>query len=286
STALIPAASSSGDARQRARLFLERDPLLNYSAARALLYEDAVVAGMAESGEAIVGVAIAGRSKGGEPPLIWLDAIGPVALRRLLATLRRPPRRFLVQRPWMGAVLSSGLGPSRVRHEIELFAGVSVPDARDEVERESREPIAPAIPLTMEALEALRAGSSAWNLAALAEQVARGGEAYGVILDGALVAHAACGFPAGSVEEITHVFTAPGWRRKGLAQAVTLAAARAIHRRGHRPLYRSRTGNTASRRVAERCGLIHFVSVRELLLDARGARGHSLDGSSRIASNF
>ncbi|HEY8283523.1 MAG TPA: hypothetical protein VIJ28_03975, partial [Chloroflexota bacterium] len=77
STALIPAPSSSSAMRQRARLFLERDPLLNYSAARILLYEDGSVAGMAESGEAVVGIAIAARPAGGEPPLIWLDAIGP-----------------------------------------------------------------------------------------------------------------------------------------------------------------------------------------------------------------
>ncbi|HVC81657.1 MAG TPA: GNAT family N-acetyltransferase [Chloroflexota bacterium] len=281
STALIPATSSSGDARQRARRFLERDPLLNYAAARALLYEDATVAGMAESGEAVVGVAIAGRPAGGEPPLIWLDAIGPVALRRLLATLGRPPRRFLVQRPWMDAVLSRELGPSRIRHAIELFAGEIGPDARDAVAPEWREPIAPVVPLTLAAIEGLRAGSSAWNLAALAEQMARGGEAYGVVLEGVLVAHAACGFPAGSVEEITHVYTAPGWRGMGLAQAVTLAAARAITGRGHRPLYRGRTGNAASRRVAERCGLVHFASARELLLDVRGARARSVGASVR-----
>jgi GNAT superfamily N-acetyltransferase len=249
--------------RQRARLFLERDPLLNYSAARILLYEDGSVAGMAESGEAVVGIAIAARPAGGEPPLIWLDAIGPMALRRLLATLR-PSRRFLVHRPWMDAVVSRELGPSRVRHGIELFSG--------EVALEPREEVAPVIPLTLEAIEGLRAGSSAWNLSALAGQVSRGGEAYGVLLAGTLVAHAACGFPAGSVEEITHVHTAPGWRGKGLAQAVTLAAARVISGRGHRPLYRSRTGNAASRRVAERCGLSHFASARELLLDAGEAR--------------
>ncbi|MGH2409690.1 MAG: GNAT family N-acetyltransferase [Chloroflexota bacterium] len=270
-TAPILTSSSSAVARERAPRFLERDPLLNYAAARALLYEDATVAGMAESGEAVVGVAIAARPTGGEPPLIWLDAIGPVALRRLLVTLRRPSRRFLLQRPWMDAVVADDLGPARIRHGIELFTG----DAGGEPRGES----APVVPLTLEILERLRAGSSAWNLAALAEQVTRGGEAYGVLLGGALVAHAARGFPAGTVEEITHVYTAPGWRGKGLAQAVTLTAARAIIGRGHRPLYRSRAGNAASRRVAERCGLTHFASAREVLLDAGGARARPVEAS-------
>jgi len=265
STALIPSPNRPHASSQRAPRFLDRDPLLNYSAARALLYESASVAGMAESGEAVVGVAIAGKPLAGEPPIVWLDAIGPIALRRLLATLRHAPRRFLVHRSWMDAVVSRESGPVRIRHGIELFSG--------DVIQAAGAAVAPVLPLSSAIIDAVRGGSPAWNLTALAEQAARGGEAYGVVLEGVLVAHAACGFPAGLVEEITHVYTAPTWRGKGLAQAVTLAAARAIIARGHRPLYRSRTGNAASRRVAERCGLTHFASARELLVDAGGAPG-------------
>jgi GNAT superfamily N-acetyltransferase len=271
-TSLLSPTSSRID---RALRFLERDPLLNYSAAQALLYGGASVAGMAESGEALVGVAVAGRALGGEPPPVYLDAIGPIAFRRLLATLRRPPRRIVVgPRTWLESALKPAFGAVRLRHGVELFAGdASLPD---------RDVDLPVQSLTWDMIEVLRRQSAGWNLSALAEHVGRGGEVLGIVRDGVLIAHAACGLPVGALEEISHVYTAPLHRGQGLAQAVTLTAMRAITVRGRRPIYRSRTGNTASRRVAERCGLIHSTTIRELTVEPRGGEVHPLSPDARI----
>lgn len=249
---------TAGSVRHRALCFLARDPLLNHGAARALLYEGATVAGMAESGEAVVGVAIAGLPVGGEP-LYWLDAIGPIALRRLLATLRQPLRRVLAGHPWIAEALAAEIGPVRGRHTIEIHAGqvgqIGQADTRARL-------------LNFEQLETLRARTSAWNLAVLSEHTARGGEVYGILQKEDLIAHVACGFPANGVEEITHLYVAPDWRGRGLARALTLAAMAAIEARGYRPLYRNRAGNRASRRVAVRCGLVRIASVQEVVVEA------------------
>ncbi|MGH2344934.1 MAG: GNAT family N-acetyltransferase [Chloroflexota bacterium] len=249
----MPSSTSRID---RALRFLERDPLLNYSAAHALLHGGASVVGMAESGEALVGVAVAGRSMGAEPAPVHLEAIGPVALRRLLSTLPRPPRCVSVHRTWLETALTQEIGPLRFHHSVEIFAGEPrLPDRAIDTRVQ---------PLTLETIEVLRAQSAAWNLVALADHLGRGGQVLGVLRDGALIAHAAFGLPVGSLEEISHVYTAPAWRGQGLAQAMTLVAMRAIAVRGRRPLYRSRTGNAASCRVAERCGLGHVAGIREL----------------------
>jgi GNAT superfamily N-acetyltransferase len=270
-TSLLSSTSSRID---RALRFLERDPLLNYSAAQALLYGGASVAGMAESGEALVGVAVAGRALSGEPPPVYLDAIGPIAFRRLLATLRRPPRRIVVgPRIWLESALKTAFGSVRLRHGVELFAGdSSLPD---------RDLDLPVQSLTWEMIEVLRLQSAGWNLSVLAEHLGRGGEVWGIVRDGALIAHAACGLPVGALEEISHVYTAPLHRGQGLAQAVTLTAMRAIMARGRRPVYRSRTGNMASRRVAERCGLIHSMTIRELAVESGAGRARPFSPSVR-----
>ncbi len=253
----------------RALRFLERDPLLNYSAAHALLYGGASVAGMAESGEALVGVAVSGRAAGGEPPSVYLDAIGPIALRRLLAALRRPPNRIVVApRPWLESALKQEFSAVRLRHGVALFTG--------DASMADRDPDPRVQPLTWDTIEALRRRSSAWNLTVLAEHLGRGGEVLGIVADGELVAHAACGLPVGSLEEISHVYTAPLHRGQGLAQALTLTAMRAIAGRGRRPVYRSRTGNMASRRVAERCGLILVTTIRELTVESGTERNRPL----------
>jgi GNAT superfamily N-acetyltransferase len=272
-TTMVSSLPSSPRRIDRALRFLERDPVLNYTAAHALLHGGASVVGMAESGEALVGVAVQGPAMGGEPAPVHLEAIGPVALRRLLATLRRPLRRVAVHRAWLEAALARETGPWRPRHGVEVFAGEAGLPVRD-LEGQVRF-------LTLETIEALRAQSASWNLVVLAEHLKRGGQVVGVVKDEVLVAHAAFGLPIGSVEEISHVYTAPAWRGQGLAQAMTLTAMRAISARGRRALYRSRTGNMASCRVAERCGLVHVVGIREFVAETPATRARPVVGGTK-----
>jgi predicted GNAT family acetyltransferase len=118
-------------------------------------------------------------------------------------------------------------------------------------------------------------------LSVLAEHLRRGGAVLGIVQEGVLIAHAACGLPVGALEEISHVYTAPLRRGQGLAQAVTLTAKKEIEARGRRPVYRSRTGNMASRRVAEHCGLIHITTIRELAVESEAGRTDVLGRAMR-----
>lgn len=242
--------------QDRIEQFLGRDPLLNFHIASTYRHEPSRIIGMAESGEALVGVAIARAGTAKDAPLVRLDAIGPVALRRLVATLRPKLTRLLLHRPWLAEALERDLGPLRVRFSTEIYNTdddfrVTVPDPRI---RELRQvDLAP-----------LLARSHDWMLDVLANHLARGWQAFGILDDGALIAQACCSYPTGDLEEISHVYSAPEYRGQGLASASVRAAIAAVGARGHHALYFCRTANLASRRVAERCGLRHLSTMHEV----------------------
>ena len=241
---------------ERAMHFLERAPTVNFHIASTLLHEPSRIVGLAECGEMLVGVAVAGRSASGKPGLLRLDAIGPIALRRLLATLRERPQRMMLHRPWQEAVVAREFGAVRVRMEITMY-GAAPGDI-------TSPPDPPVRVLTTDDVAAARVRSHSWVLDLLAEHLARGWQAFGIYAGDQLAAHVCCGYQTGAVEEICHLFTAPGHRGRGLATAVVGGAARAILARGHQPVYFSRNANTASQRVALRAGFRAAVSLREV----------------------
>jgi GNAT superfamily N-acetyltransferase len=238
--------------------FLGRDPLLNFHILSAYRHDRASVIGLAESGEAVLGVAVASRESAREAPLMRLDAIGPVALRRLLATLRPMPTRLMLHRHWFAETVERAVGPLRVRSSIEVYAvDADYPAARPD----------PRVAEIRRAdLALLMTQPHGWMLDVLHHHLSLGYQAFGLVQDGELIAQACCGYPAAQVEEISHVFTDPARRGRGLAQAAVGAAVAAVQGRGHRAVYYSRSTNMASRRVAEHCGLRHIGSMHEVAL--------------------
>src|SRR5579859_269399 len=95
-TMLQQPAGHHGQAVERIDEFLARDPLRNFHLTSTWRHERAAVVGLAENGAALVGVAVAGKGDARQPPLVRLEAIGPIALRRLLATMRTPPQRLML----------------------------------------------------------------------------------------------------------------------------------------------------------------------------------------------
>jgi GNAT superfamily N-acetyltransferase len=244
------------DLAHRIEQFLERDSLLNFHITSTLLHERAEVLGLAESGEALVGVAIAATSPSGKASLLRFDAIGPVALRRLLAGLRERPARLMLHRPWQGAVIERELGPLEVRSGVEMFSAGpgAFTAAADPRVRE----------LTAADVDRAREQAPSWILDLLRDHLARGWQAFGVYVDGSLAAHVCCGYRTGTAEEICHLFTTPEQRGRGLATAVVGVAARAIVARGHQPIYFSRSVNKASQRVALCSGFHRVGTLQEV----------------------
>jgi predicted GNAT family acetyltransferase len=248
------------DNTARALRFLERDAAANFHIASTLLHEPSRIVGLAESGEALIGVAIAGKSPAGRPGLLRLDAIGPVALRRLLATLHDRPTRVMLHRPWQDEVVAREIGPVRSQTEIIMY-GATADDITG--------PGDPGVRvLTAGDVVAAQARSRSWVLDLLAEHLARGWQAFGAYAGEELAAHVCCGYQTGAGEEICHLFTTPEHRGRGLATAVVGGAARAILARGRQPFYFSRSANTASRRVAVRAGFHAMLSLREVAIGA------------------
>ncbi len=248
-----------GESTERALRFLDRDPIVNFHIASTLLHERAEIVGLAESGEALVGVAIAPRSASGTVGLLRLDAIGPIALRRVLATLRERPARLMLHRPWQADVVEREIGAVRLLTDITMFTVAAVDIA------------GPADPrvrvVTARDVAAAQARSRSWLLDLLAEHLARGWQAFGIRDGEELVAHVCCGYQTGATEEICHLFTAPEQRGRGLATAVVGGAARAILARGRQSVYFSRNANTASQHVALRAGFHAAVSLREVAIE-------------------
>lgn len=243
---------------RRIAQFLERDPLLNFHILSAYRYDRTGVLGLAESGEAVLGVALGSWQSAKEPPLARFDAIGPVALRRLLAALRSAPGRMVLHRPWFAEIVEREIGPLRLRAGIEVYATAA------------ESPAAQPDPMVAEIrpadLAPLMAQPHGWMLDVLHHHLSLGYQAFGIIEDGALIAQACCGYPVAQVEEISHLYTDPARRGRGIAQAVVAATVAAVRGRGHRAVYYSRSANTASQRVAERCGLAHIGSMHEVAL--------------------
>ncbi|MDB5074165.1 MAG: family N-acetyltransferase [Chloroflexi bacterium] len=240
----------------RVERFLERDSLLNFHITSTLLHERAEVVGLAESGEAVVGAAIATPSASGKPSLLRFDAIGPVALQRLLASLRERPARLMLHRPWQGAVIEREIGPLEVRSVVEMFS--AGPHAFTALADPRVRELTPA-----DVARALEQAPS-WILELLRDHLARGWHAFGAYVDGSLAAHVCCGYRTETSEEICHLYTTPEQRGRGLATAVVGVAARAIVARGHQPVYFSRSVNKASQRVALCSGFHRVSSLQEV----------------------
>lgn len=240
----------------RACRFLERDLPANVEALCTLLYAGGQVLGVADSGEGMVGVAVAEPQANGRPAFLRVDAIGPIALRRLLATIEPRPERFLLQHDWLLPALQTLVGPLRTRFQVVVYSALD-PRAVRAQNMEVRE-LSDADQVSLLALD------GEWTPEILARYLGRGWHIYGVFAGDLLVAQACCGYPTIHTEEVGQVFTRPEWRGRGLATAVVSMAARSVVTRGRQPVYLARAEHAASRHVAERCGLQCSHILREV----------------------
>lgn len=242
--------------------YLNRDPHANRELLLALHYEPIADVRVAVRDATVVGVLIRGPGPTGTlDEWLRVDADDARAVDELLQDTQLTPVQVVsIHRPWIAtmlmrryALVPSGDGvygylvdPARLRTHVDPTVRLLEPDDGRLVERSG-------------------CGWSRTYFTRLFEDRRR---PWAAIKDGLIVCRASSGYPDADSEEVIGVWTHPGWRGRGLAQAVVAAVAGDILGRAPFAAYTTTFGNPASQAVAAGVGFERSFAAVSLQLRA------------------
>ncbi|MFO7170166.1 MAG: GNAT family N-acetyltransferase [Chloroflexota bacterium] len=243
-----------------ARAYLERSPDANLMLLAALAYDPVRAQVGVERGGALAAAALVVELGDGgreERPTIMVAADDAEALGQLVRAHDWPlPAVWSVARPDLLAELERLLGRARSRWRgVRAYVAASPPQVGGPAVRS----------ITLADADALDLAPCSLGPTALRNWLRRGWRMFGVVQGGALVCHALAAYPVLDTEEVSAVFTAPRWRRRGLARAVVAATIGDIVGRGRRAVYVAGRSNIASQAVAEGLGMAPLFETWEIV---------------------
>jgi hypothetical protein len=235
---------------EAARAYLERDRDANLMPLGALAYDPVRAHVGAERDGALVATALVVELAANLPdgrPTVMVSADDGDAVERLMRDRLWPPEAIWTSsQPETVRELERLLGKRRSqRRGLRYYIGAVA----------RAEPPGVVRPITPADADDLDLSPCALSPTALRNWLRRGWRIFGVVQGHALVCHALAAYPIGDTEEVSAVFTAPRWRRRGLARAAVAATVRDIVGRGRRAVYVAGRSNTASQGVAAGVGL-------------------------------
>ncbi len=165
----------------------------------------------------------------------------------LVGALPKGVTLLALHRPWMLPVLETCLRITPVPRDELLVLTASALAL----------PVSPEVRLLTDADTAIVAASGTpWGLEGFTDALRHGYRPFGVVDGERVVARAMAAYTTGHTEEVSAVWTAPAWRGKGLATAVTASVAADILTRVPLVTYTVRPFNLASQRVAAKVGFV------------------------------
>lgn len=250
--------------------YLSHDAHRNRELLLALAYEPVSAVHVARRNDQVVGALVRGPGPVGlEAEWLRLDADTPQAVADLLtAELLSTNPIVSVHRPWLAKLLA------------EAYALVPTGDGVYGylVDRRSLQlRFDPAVRLLEPDDERLVERSACgWSRTYFARLFDERRRPWAVVKDGAIVCRASSGYPDADSEEVIGVWTHPGWRGRGLAQALVAAVAADILQRAPFAAYTTTFSNAASQAVARAVGFERaFAAVSLQRSDAHSAGDHA-----------